>query len=55
VGEQNARELLGRLLRIPLVDVSSSDIRRRIAAGLSIRYLVPEPVRLYIEENHLYR
>ena len=55
IGEQKARELLGRLLRIPLVDVSSSDIRRRIATGLSIRYLVPEAVRRYIEENRLYR
>ncbi len=55
VGEQRARELLARLLRIPLVDISSSDIRRRIAAGLSIRYLVPESVRGYIEENRLYR
>jgi nicotinate-nucleotide adenylyltransferase len=55
IGEQNAGEILGRLLRVPLVDVSSSDIRRRIAAGLSIRYLVPDPVRRYIEAHQLYR
>jgi nicotinate-nucleotide adenylyltransferase len=55
IGEQNAGEILGRLLRVPLVDVSSSDIRRRIAAGLSIRYLVPDPVRRYIEAHRLYR
>ena len=37
-----------------LVDVSSSEIRRRIAEGLSIRYLVPEAVEAYIREHHLY-
>lgn len=33
---------------------SASDIRRRAAAGLSIRYLVPDPVAAYIGRNRLY-
>jgi len=37
------------------VDVSSTDIRRRVAAGQSIRYLVPEAVRAVIERERLYR
>ncbi|MEC4183651.1 nicotinate-nucleotide adenylyltransferase [Adlercreutzia sp. R21] len=37
------------------IDVSSSDIRRRIAAGRTVRYLVPEAVRAIIEEHQLYR
>jgi len=37
------------------VDVSSSDIRHRIAEGMSIRYLVPAAVEMYIAEHSLYR
>jgi nicotinate-nucleotide adenylyltransferase len=45
--------------RIHLVDestpiVSSTDIRRRLEAGDSIAGLVPEPVRAYIDQHHLY-
>lgn len=43
-----------RVVQAPLVDVSGTDIRRRRAAGASIRYLVPEPVRYYIERRGLY-
>ncbi|MBA3904414.1 MAG: nicotinic acid mononucleotide adenylyltransferase [Rhodocyclaceae bacterium] len=35
--------------------ISASLIRARIAAGLSTRYLLPDPVREYIEPHHLYR
>ena len=42
------------LLAVPNVDVSSSDLRRRVAAREPIRYQVPEPVRAYIEERGLY-
>jgi nicotinate-nucleotide adenylyltransferase len=43
-----------QLLDGPQVDVSGSDIRRRVAAGLSIRYMVPEPVEEYIYVHRLY-
>ena len=32
-------------VRTPVVDISSSDIRRRLREGTSIRYLVPDAVR----------
>lgn len=38
-----------------LLDISSSDIRYRVAEGLSIRYLVPAEVEIYISEHGLYR
>lgn len=43
------------LLDMPLVDVSSSDIRKRVAQGLSIQGLVPDDVEEYIQEQQLYR
>ncbi len=36
------------------VDISSTEIRQRIAAGLSIRYLVPESVRAFIYTHAIY-
>jgi nicotinate-nucleotide adenylyltransferase len=47
----------GRLawLDAPFLDISASDLRRRVRQGLPIRYLVPPPVEVYIREHRLYR
>jgi len=36
------------------IEVSSSEIRHRVAEGQSIRYLVPDSVGILIAERHLY-
>jgi len=43
-----------RYLDLPLVAESATLIRARLAERHSVRYLVPEPVFRYIEENGLY-
>jgi nicotinate-nucleotide adenylyltransferase len=43
------------LLDGPSLDVSASEIRRRVAAGRTIRYLVPVAVERHIAERGLYR
>jgi nicotinate-nucleotide adenylyltransferase len=43
-----------RFLDMPLMQVSSSIVRRRLADGKPIRYLVPDPVVEYIQEKGLY-
>lgn len=40
---------------MPQVDISSTDIRRRVAEGISIRFLVPAAVEAYILAHGLYR
>jgi len=47
--------LLSCVMRGHLIDVSSTEIRNRVAEGLSIRYLVPDMVEMYIQEHNLYR
>jgi nicotinate-nucleotide adenylyltransferase len=43
-----------RYLEMPIIQISSSVIRRRAAEGKPIRYLVPDKVAAYIEANGLY-
>jgi nicotinate-nucleotide adenylyltransferase len=47
---------LRELIRVGhLVNISSTDIRYRIAEGMSIRYLVHPAVEMYITEHSLFR
>ena len=40
---------------IPPIGIASKDLRRRMAAGRTIRYMVPRGVEAYIEAHGLYR
>jgi len=37
------------------IDISATEIRKRVASGRSIRYLVPPSVEEIIRQNNLYR
>ena len=43
-----------QLVDTPIVEFSSTEIRRRLAEGLSIRWMVPEKVDAYIRSKDLY-
>ena len=43
------------VLNSPIIDISSTEIRRLVNAGKSIRYLVPEQARKIIEKKNYYR
>jgi nicotinate-nucleotide adenylyltransferase len=42
-------------IKMPYLEISSTDIRERAKAGHSLRYLVPSAVEAYIKEHKLYR
>lgn len=42
-------------LRIPLMEISGTEIRRLVREGKSIKYLLPESVEFYIISNKLYK
>jgi len=42
-------------ISMPRIDISSSLIRQYCQFGRSLRYLVPESVRVYIDTHHLYQ
>ena len=44
-----------RVVQVPTVEVSSTEVRRRVRAGAPIRYLVPDAVAAVIEGEGLYR
>jgi nicotinate-nucleotide adenylyltransferase len=44
-----------QVVQAPLIEVSSTDLRARVAAGRSIRYFLPRAVEVYIQDRGLYR
>ena len=52
---QNIEETIVNKLEAPLIEISSSAIRKIIKDGKSIRYLVPDVVDQQIKENKYYK
>lgn len=52
--EERLYEIQARQFAMPLIDISSTDIRRRRAAGRSIRYRLPRAVEEYILAQKVY-
>ena len=55
--EEIRRDLNGQieLLQVPMLQISSTEIRERFKNGISAKYLIPETVEQYIIKNKLYR
>jgi nicotinate-nucleotide adenylyltransferase len=53
---EGSHDLLADVVRleVPDIGVSSTELRRRVAAGEAVRYLVPPRVERYIRERGLY-
>ena len=54
--EQMSSQPAGHILPVdvPAIDISSTDLRDRLRAGLSVAEHLPEGVQQYIKENRLY-
>jgi nicotinate-nucleotide adenylyltransferase len=48
------QEVRLRLVEVPLIDIASRDLRRRVAEGRSLLYQVPRSVEVYVREKKLY-
>jgi nicotinate-nucleotide adenylyltransferase len=46
--------MIRQSIRVPAVDISATDVRRRVREGRSIRYLVPDAVAEYVASHRLY-
>ena len=52
---KNTYQAVVEILPMKRMDISSTDIREKIRDGKSVRYLLPDSVREFIEKNHIYQ
>ena len=55
VSPQRLAEIRAAQVQMPLIDLSSTDLRDRAATGKSLRFRTPRAVEKYIETQGLYR
>jgi nicotinate-nucleotide adenylyltransferase len=55
VSHERLEAVIAERVEMPAIDLSASDLRRRAAAGKSLRYRTPRGVEKYIESQGLYR
>ncbi|MFO1021544.1 MAG: nicotinate-nucleotide adenylyltransferase [Planctomycetales bacterium] len=53
LGPENVARI--QIVQMPGLEISSRDLRQRVQAGHSIRFLTPRAVEQYIAHNHLYQ
>ena len=51
----SVRELERNVVEVPQIDISATEIRRRVGAGLAIDFLTPPAVVSHIDQKKLYR
>lgn len=55
LSDEQLAEVRASQVEMPLLDLSSTDLRRRVAEGRSLRFRTPRAVEKYIETHGLYR
>ena len=55
VSAERLEEIRRLQVEMPIVELSSTDLRRRAAAGQSLRFRTPRAVEKYIETHRLYQ
>lgn len=55
VSQHKLRSIQAAQLELPVMEISSTGVRKRIEENRSIRFMVPAAVEVYIQEHQLYR
>ncbi|MEM6470131.1 MAG: nicotinate (nicotinamide) nucleotide adenylyltransferase [Planctomycetota bacterium] len=55
VGPERIDSFRQLTVRMPVIEISSRELRVRVAQNRSVRHFVPRPVESYIEANQLYQ
>jgi len=55
VSTERMAEIRAAQVEMPLIELSSTDLRQRVASGKSLRFRTPRAVEKYIETQELYR